>query len=193
MACTSWLRSFPKPHSPTWVMVFFILTGSTSYLSIQLGTPCSFLSTPPPFGAWPRGTHCCPKFGRELLDKAFLEAERQCAYHDLFSKLATRGRRSVPVPHLLSTHRVRRLAEPSHSCHCMTQHAQETAGTGSTCSRLRSLSAFPKSLWQAVPKAPSSLPSSRAQTLLSSINCSHFTPLQQSRCLFSATWSHLPP
>lgn len=43
MACTSWLRSFPKPRSPTWVMVSFILTGSTPELSIQLGTPCSFL------------------------------------------------------------------------------------------------------------------------------------------------------
>lgn len=60
----------------------------------------------------------------------------------------------MPVPHLLETHQVARLAEPSHSCHCVTQQALQTAGTGSTCSRLPG-SAFPKSLWQALPKAPS--------------------------------------
>lgn len=32
--------AFPKHAPPVWVMVSFILAGSTTKLSIQLGTPC---------------------------------------------------------------------------------------------------------------------------------------------------------
>lgn len=98
----------------------------------------------------------------------------------------------MPIPHLLRTHQVTRLAEPCHSCHRVTQQDRQTAAQAvlaHVCQEAPSPSPSGKQCSKPYPYSAFSA----AQTLLSSTNGSHFTPSYQFRCLLPATWGHFPP
>lgn len=82
------------PDHTHQVMVSFTLTGSMMSCPSSWEPPalsCPRLDTLPWIRAWSRGTGCCQRFGREILDRAWLEAERQRAYHELFMQPPSRG------------------------------------------------------------------------------------------------------
>lgn len=136
---------------PHLLTVSLILTGSTNTLVHPAGNPLLF-----PAPAWP--AHPVLEPGHEGHAAVAGLAENSWTGHcwklittHLCSQLA--GARSVPVPHLPSTHGVTCLPEPRHSC--MSQQAQGTASTGRAgspqCSQCLS-EASPAS------SAPSSIP-----------------------------------